>query len=323
MAGVAPNVTLVNLRAGQDSGYFFLQPTVDALTYAGDNGIDVVNMSYYVDPWLYNCAANPADSPEEQAEQRTIIEATQRALDYARDHGVTLVARARQRATDLAQPDVRRHEPGLPAGHRARPRTVDNSCLNLPTEARRRHRRRRDRPERAQGVLLELRHRADRRVGARAATADYPERRRRLEAGEDDPRAVPGGDVARGRVTSNPDGNPTNAVRREGLPGGVCAYYQYLQGTSMASPHVTGVAALVVSPASATGGRGGLALDAAGDGGDPPGDGDRHAVPRAAHVRVSAPRPAVHRDVRGHRGQQRVLRRRHRERRPRRRRTLI
>jgi subtilisin family serine protease len=30
MAGVAPNVTLVNLRAGQDSGYFFLQPSVDA-----------------------------------------------------------------------------------------------------------------------------------------------------------------------------------------------------------------------------------------------------------------------------------------------------
>ena len=66
-AGVAPKVDLVNLRAGQDSGYFFLGPTLDALTYAGDNGIDVVNMSYYIDPWLYNCAANPADNPQEQA----------------------------------------------------------------------------------------------------------------------------------------------------------------------------------------------------------------------------------------------------------------
>ena len=27
IAGVAPDVTLVNIRAGQDSGYFFLQPT--------------------------------------------------------------------------------------------------------------------------------------------------------------------------------------------------------------------------------------------------------------------------------------------------------
>ena len=43
---------------------------VDALTYAGDHGIDVVNMWYYIDPWLYNCAANPADSPAEQREQR-------------------------------------------------------------------------------------------------------------------------------------------------------------------------------------------------------------------------------------------------------------
>jgi subtilisin family serine protease len=75
VSGVAPNVTLVNIRAGQDSGFFFLQPTVDALIYAGDAGIDVVNMSFFVDPWLYNCQANPADSPEQQAQQRLIIQA--------------------------------------------------------------------------------------------------------------------------------------------------------------------------------------------------------------------------------------------------------
>lgn len=50
VSGVAPNVTLVNVRASQDSGFFFLQPTVDALTYVGDAGIDVVNMSFYSDP---------------------------------------------------------------------------------------------------------------------------------------------------------------------------------------------------------------------------------------------------------------------------------
>src|SRR4029453_17174101 len=55
IAGVAPDATLVNLRAGQDSGFFFFFETVAALTYAADNGIDVVNMSFYTDPWLYNC----------------------------------------------------------------------------------------------------------------------------------------------------------------------------------------------------------------------------------------------------------------------------
>ncbi|MGN6362237.1 MAG: S8 family peptidase, partial [Thermomicrobiales bacterium] len=90
-AGVAPNVTIVSLRAGQASGLFLLQPVVDALTYAGDIGINVVNMSFYIDPWLYNCPNNPADAPEAQQEQRTIVAATQRALAYARARGVTLI----------------------------------------------------------------------------------------------------------------------------------------------------------------------------------------------------------------------------------------
>lgn len=84
IAGIAPKVTLVNIRAGQDSGGFFLQPSIDALTYAGSVGIDVVNMSFFTDPWLFNCLNNPADTPEQQLEQRTIREATQRALDFAR-----------------------------------------------------------------------------------------------------------------------------------------------------------------------------------------------------------------------------------------------
>ena len=29
--------------------------------------------------------------------------------------------------------------------------------------------------------------------------------------------------------------------------GGTCSYYQYLDGTSMAAPHATGVAAILIS----------------------------------------------------------------------------
>ena len=134
MAGVAPNVTLVNLRAGQDSGYFFLQETVDALTYAADNGIDVVNMSFYTDPWLYNCRNNPADSAEEQQQQATIIDATQRALDYARSRGVTLVAALGNENTDLgAAIKTDGTSPDFPPDTE-KVRQVTNDCLDMPLE---------------------------------------------------------------------------------------------------------------------------------------------------------------------------------------------
>jgi len=45
----------------------------------------------------------------------------------------------------------------------------------------------------------------------------------------------------------NPDGTPNNPFVIQDCKDGVCAYYQYLQGTSMAAPHAVGVAALIVS----------------------------------------------------------------------------
>ena len=45
----------------------------------------------------------------------------------------------------------------------------------------------------------------------------------------------------------DPDGTPNTPFVVRDCQGGTCAYYQYLQGTSMASPHAVGVAALIVS----------------------------------------------------------------------------
>ncbi len=165
IAGVAPNVTLVNIRAGQDSGYFFLQPTVDALTYAADNGIDVVNMSYYIDPWLYNCSNNPADSPEQQMEQRTIVEATNRALKYADRHGVTLISAEGNGHTDLDNPTVDNTSPDYPPGSEYH-RDVDSSCLTDADDGRARDRDRVGRPERDQGLLRRLRPQVHGRGGS-------------------------------------------------------------------------------------------------------------------------------------------------------------
>ncbi|HEY7003017.1 MAG TPA: S8 family serine peptidase [Gaiellaceae bacterium] len=245
VSGVAPNVSLVNLRGGQDSGYFFLQESVDALTYAGNHGIDVVNMSYYIDPWLFNCADNPADSPDEQAQQRTVVEATQRALDYAHRHGVTLVSALGNDHTDLGNPTVDDTSPDFPPGT-AHHRTVNNSCLDLPTEGRH-----------VIGVSA---------LGPTETKADYSN-----WGTEQTNVSAPGGffrdfvgtpqfmtpgnlvlstypkALAREEGLIDEDGNPTDDFTIKDCRGSTCGIYEYLQGTSMASPHVTGVAALIVS----------------------------------------------------------------------------
>ncbi len=124
-AGVAPDATIVNVRAGQDSGFFFLFETVAALTYAGDAGLDVVNMSFFTDPWLYNCTSadqvvSGPSTAEQIAEQAFIRQTVEAGLNYAHDHGVTLVAAAGNEHTNLAAPTrIDNDQPGLPARARA------------------------------------------------------------------------------------------------------------------------------------------------------------------------------------------------------------
>jgi subtilisin family serine protease len=244
IGGVAPKVDLVNLRAGQDSGYFFLGPTLDALTYAGDHGIDVVNMSFYTDPWLFNCTANPADSPAEQREQKLIIEATQRAIDYAHGHGVTTIVAEGNGHTDLGNPTSDATSPDYPPTA-PRQRTVDNSCLSMPLEAN--------------GVIGVTSVGPSKR---KAYYSDYGVEQADVSApggdGFDSPPAAPENLILAaypesvGRIedrdgNGTPDidagGNPTTpAVVKQGN-----AYYQWIQGTSMATPHAVGVAALIVA----------------------------------------------------------------------------
>ncbi|MDH2430003.1 S8 family serine peptidase [Sphaerisporangium sp. TRM90804] len=246
IAGVAPKVSIVNLRVGQDSGYFFLQPSVDALTYAGDIGVDVVNMSYYIDPWLFNCTDNAADSPEDRLEQATIIAAAQRALNYAHRRGVTLVGAAGNQATDYTKPYTDTGSPNFPSvpGEAPRTRTIAPSCVSMPGEA--------------ENVISVSATGISKR---KSYYSSYGNGYVDVAAPGGDTYDTPGNTrdvtkatlsayptslaIARGELDAN--GDPTVDYLVKDCKGSTCAYYQYLQGTSMASPRAAGVAALIVS----------------------------------------------------------------------------
>ena len=124
-SGVAPEAKIVVLKAGTANGFFFTQSVVDALRYAGDQHLDVVNMSFFADPWLFNC--------RNDAEQKDIIQQISAAARYAEQQGVVLVAAAGNDGIDLNHPTTDEISPDWPPGA-AVTRNVNNSCVVMPTE---------------------------------------------------------------------------------------------------------------------------------------------------------------------------------------------
>ena len=235
--GVAPKVKIAGIKAGNADGFFFPEAVICAFMWAGEHGIDITNNSYFADPWLFNCKNDP--------EQRAIWTAERRAIQFAQSRGTLVVAAEGNQADDLSHPTI---DATSPDDTTPVTREISNACAVVPVEV--------------PGV-----------VGVTAtgnlqmksfyssfgiSTADV---------------AAPGGDTvlqvtpaaSNGRVLSTWPASlltDTCAENRR-LVDSTGATYCYQQGTSMASPHAAGVAALIESATGKTAGKLAAALQQA------------------------------------------------------------
>ena len=195
VVGVAPNVTLVPIKVCDADGHCYFSDSLEGITYAGDLGLDVINMSFFVDDdefqqsTEFKCLDDPV--------QRVFRTAIERALKYARKEGVTLVA-----AAGNSDANFDANEQG---------------CEVVPAQS--------------DGVVTVA------SLGPESGKAYYS------NWGSDIDVSAPGGDFLRDRDAASGQTICDREVLST-IPGNLWGCFQ---GTSMASPHATGVAALIVS----------------------------------------------------------------------------
>ena len=113
------------LKACTIDGFCFADSVAAALRYAGDQRLDVVNLSLFADPYLYYCG--------NEADQRAILKDLQNAARYAQQRGVVIVAAAGNEAQDLGHPTIDDISPDWPPDT-AVVREVRNNCRVAPAE---------------------------------------------------------------------------------------------------------------------------------------------------------------------------------------------
>ena len=84
--GIAPTSTLVSIKAANSEQLMYPEYVTCGFMWAASHGVDIVNNSYSMDPWVYWSPSDP--------EQAAGLEAATRAIAYVQGKGLDVIASA-------------------------------------------------------------------------------------------------------------------------------------------------------------------------------------------------------------------------------------
>jgi subtilisin family serine protease len=119
-------VKVASVKVVNDDGFIYPEAAVCGFVWAADHGMQITNNSYFIDPWEFNC--------RNDARQRPVWEAVQRAIRYSQTKGVLNIASAGNSNVDLQHKFIDSNSPN-DGSFPIVDRVITGACLDLPAKA--------------------------------------------------------------------------------------------------------------------------------------------------------------------------------------------